>query len=291
VLGYAVILPPPWHVSECLSMVTREGQYLGQDVFTWRTPSEEHALGAGGDTGGTGALTWVISIAVETSSQTPMDYAKARGGSVGDKVGPTTIDGQQAVRVTGGIGGTSIYVANAGRMYGLSARPSSQQPSPQTTDVSLTFEAIARSLTFMTPTARPTPTRAPTFSPAVETVVDAVAAAFAASDADRLRSLLPPKCWFQSAGYRTSGVSISAEQMADSLRSAFTAGLKVVVESRPINSDAPFVRGPFWVWSTWSAYGSAPFTPASTVQLVFDQADGSWFWTGALFNAAELRRP
>jgi hypothetical protein len=79
--------------------------------------------------------------------------------------------------------------------------------------------------------------------------------------------------------------------MADGLRSSFTKGLKVTVESKPINSDAPFIRGPFWVWSTWSAYGSAPVTPASTVQLVFDQVDGSWYWIGALFNAEELRRP
>jgi len=290
VLGYAVALPPPWRVSECLSGVSREGSYLGQDVLTWRTAAEEHALGAGGDTGGSGALTWVIGIAVETSSQTPTDYAKSRGGSVGDKVEPTTIDGRQAIRVTGGFGGIRIYVANSGRMYTLSVRPSSE-PGPRTTDATLTFDAVARSLTFVTPSARPTPTPAPALSPAVETLVDAVAAAFAASDADQLRAFMPPKCWFSSAGYRTSGVSVSREKMADGLRSSFTRGLKVTVESRPINSDAPFIRGPFWVWSTWSAYGSAPFTPASTVQLVFDQVDGSWYWIGALFNAEELRRP
>ena len=289
VLGFSVALPLGWRVSECLSRVAADGSYLGQDVLTTRTVAEEHDLGGGGDTGGSGALTWVINIAVETSSQTPTEYATARGGTLGDKVESTTIDGRPATRVRDAVGRSlAYYVANAGRMYSVGLSQGFEARPPLATDAA--FDAVAQSMSFVTPTARPTPTPVPELSPAVVALVDAVASAFAASDADRLRELMPPRCWFFSAGYRSSGVSISREKMAELLRSSFANGLKVAVESRPIRTDAPFVRGPFWVWSTWSAYGSAPFTPQSTVQLVFDQIDGRWYWIGALFNADELRR-
>ena len=290
VLGFSVALPAPWRRSECLSGVTREGPYLGQDVLTWRTAAEEHDLGGAADTGGSGALTWVITINVQTSSQTPAEYARAQGGSVGDTTQALTIDGRPAIRVNGGLGGTSIYVANAGRMYVLSLR-TSYEPAPRTTDAAVTFDAIAGSLTFVPPVARPTPTPSPVLSPAVETLVDAVTAAFAARDADRLRELMPPTCWFSSAGYASSGTLVSREKMAERIRSSFAQGLTVAVEPRPILMDAAFVRGPFWVWSTWSAYGSAPVTPKGSTQLVFDQVDGRWYWIGALFNADALRRP
>ncbi len=290
VLGFTVTVPAPWRVSDCLSGLTREGTYLGQDVLTARTVAAEHDLGGGGDTGGTGALTWVITISAETSSKMPAEYMAAIGGSIGDKVESTTIDGKPAIRLDSG-GRVTYFVANAGRVYAIGLTighdPNESRPAAAT---AATLDAIARSVTFVTPTARPTPTPVPQLSPAVETVVDAVAAAFAASDADRLRELMPPTCWFTSAGYRSSGVVLSREKMADILRTSFAQGRTITVEPRPINSDAPFIRGPFWVWSTWSPYNSPSFMPESITQLVFDQIDGRWYWTGALFNAGELRR-
>jgi len=290
VLGYSATLPPSWRVSDCLSGLTREGTYLGQDVLTLRTVAEEHDLGGGGDTGGTGALTWVITISAETSSKTPSEYMAGIGGGIGDRVESTTIDGRSAIRQDSG-GRITFFVANAGRVYaiGLTVGHDPSEPQPNLATPA-TLYAIAHSVTFVTPTARPTRTPTPLLTPAIETVVDAVAAAFAASDADRLRELMPATCWFTSAGYRSSGVMLSREKMADLLRSSFAQGRKVTVESRPIKTDAPFVHGAFWVWSTWSAYGSAPFTPESVTQLVFDQIEGRWYWTGGRFNAGELRR-
>lgn len=284
-------VPAPWRVSECLSGLSREGTYLGQDVLTWRTAAEEHDLGGGGDTGGSGAFTWVITIAAQISSQSEAEFAAAVGGSVGDKVETTTIDGRPAIRKADGLTGrVTYYVANEGRVYsiGLSIGFDPNAPSPPST-TEATFDAVARSLTFVTPTARPTPSPAPQLSPAVAAVIDAVAAAFATSDADKLRELMPPKCWFMSAGYASSGVVLSREKMADQLRASFALGRRVTVESRPINTDAPYVRGPFWVWSTWSAYNAPSFNPESVTQLVFDQIDGRWYWTGALFNAGSLK--
>ncbi|HEV2251034.1 MAG TPA: hypothetical protein VGT60_11070 [Candidatus Limnocylindria bacterium] len=291
VLGFAVTVPAPWHVSECQSGVTREGPYLGQDVLTWRTAAEEHDLGGGGDTGGSGAFTWVITIAAQIDARSAAEFAAAQGGSVGDTVETTTIDGRPAIRKADGLTGrATYYVANEGRVYaiGLSIGVDPTAPSPPA-NTRATFDAIARSLTFVTPTARPTPTPAPQLSAAVTAVVDAVAAAFAASDADTLRELMPPTCWFTSAGYASSGVELSRERMADLLRTSFAQGRRVTVESRPINADAPYVRGPFWVWSTWSAYNAPSFSPESVTQLVFDQIDGRWYWTGALFNAGSLK--
>ena len=288
VLGYALTLPAPWRVSECLSRMPAAGPFVGFDVFTTRTPSEEHALGAGGDTGGTGALAWIISVTVEVSGQQPADFAAAHAGGIGAKVQPTTLGGREAARLGDGTSvAPTYYVASAGRMYTITLGQGFEARPPLVTDAA--FDAIVHSISFVTPTPRPTPTPVPTLSPAVEAVVDAVAAAFAASDADKLRDLMPPKCWFQSAGYQSSGTLVSREKLAEGLRASFAKGLKVTVEARPIHAPSPILEGAFWVWSDWAAYGSAPFTPQSTTQLVFDRIDGQWYWTGAIFNAGSLR--
>ena len=286
VLGYTVTMPAPWRVSDCLSRIeTRDPGFIGQDVLTWHTIAEEQDLGVSGGTGATGAFGWVILITAQVSSQTGAEYATSRsGGSAGQVVQATTIGGQPAARLSDPAGNTAVYdVASSGRIYeirliqGVDARP------PVVTDA--TFDAIARSMTFMTPVARPTPTAQPAVTVAVETLADAVAAAFAASDADRLRALMTPNCWFNSGFNRSEGAAASRDKFAASLRSSFAQGLKVTVEPRPIRTG-PLMPGSFWIWSTWSAHGTPPRTsPQSNVQLVFDQIDGRWYWVGALFNA------
>jgi hypothetical protein len=285
VLGYAVTLPPSWRVSECLSRIeVRDPSFLGQDVFTWRTVAEEQDLGVSGGTGATGAFAWVVHLDAQISAQTPMEFATLRAGGNGGQVQTTTIDGKPAARLIG-VADESLgyYVASSGRMYGISVIPGVDPRPPQLP--SATFEAIARSLTFMTPSPRPTPTTAPLVSPAVEAIVDSVMAAFAASDADRLRDLMTPKCWFNSGFFQSEGVAMSRDKMAAQLRGSFGQGLRVTVEPRPIRTEPP-MPGSFWIWSTWSAYGTPPrASPQSDVQLVFDQIDGRWYWVGALFNA------
>jgi hypothetical protein len=285
-LGYAMTLPPPWRVSDCLSRIetTREPVFVGQEVLTWHTVNDEQDLGVSGGTGATGAFAWVILIAVQLSSQTVADYAMARAGGTGGLVQMTTLDGKPAARVNDGAGNAqAYYVANAGRMYGISLTQGFEPRPPFLTDA--VFETIARSMTFVTPAARPTPTPTPVVGTAVEAVADAVAAAFAASDADRLRDLMTPTCWFNSGFNQSEGSAASRDKFAASLRSTFAQGLKVTVEPRPIK-PAPPMPGSFWIWSTWSAYGTPPRTaPPSNVQLVFDQVDGRWYWVGALFNA------
>ena len=283
-LGYAVTLPPSWRVSDCLSRIAvQDPVFLGQDVLTWRTVADEQDLGVPGGTGPSGAFAWVVELEAQTSSQTPIEFATARAGGNGGQVQATTIDGKPAARQFGAADESlGYYVASSGRMYGVTVVPGADPRPPQLPNA--TFDAIARSLTLVTPTARPTPTPAPNVSAAVENTVDAVAAAFVASDADRLRDLMKPTCWFNSGYYQSEGAATSRDKMAARLRTSFSQGLKVTVEPRPIRPDPP-MPGSFWVWSTWSAYGT-PATPQSNVQLVFDQIDGRWYWVGALFNAA-----
>ena len=283
-LGYAVTLPPSWRVSDCLSRIeVKDPVFLGQDVLTWRTAADEQDLGVHGGTGATGAFAWVVMVEAEISSQTPTQFATARAGGNGGQVQTTTIDGKPAARQFGAADESlGYYVASSGRMYGITVVPGVDPRPPQLPNA--TFDAIARSMTLVTPAPRPTPTPAPVVTAAVENTVDAVAAAFAASDADRLRDLMKPTCWFSSGYYQSEGVSMSRDKMAAQIRTSFSQGLKVTVEPRPIRPD-PLMPGSFWVWSTWSAYGTPP-TPQSNVQLVFDQIDGRWYWVGALFNAA-----
>jgi hypothetical protein len=286
VLGYAATLPPPWRVSGCLSRVenTLEQTYLGQDVLTWHSVAEEQDLGVSGGTGATGAFAWVITIQVQVSAQSASDFAAARAGGSGGKSDPDTIGGRPAARVADGSGNAvAYYVANGGRMYSIQitsngdSRPAQLSPA--------TFDAIAHSVSFTTPTARPTPTADPVPTAAVEALADAVAAAFAASDADRLHELMTPVCWFNAGYNQSEGSAASRDKVAAGLRTSFTQGLRVTVEPRPIMTKPP-MPGSFWIWSTWSAYGVPPrTTPQSNVQLVFDQIDGRWYWVGALFNA------
>jgi hypothetical protein len=272
-------------VSDCLSRIElQDPVFLGHDVLTWHTVAEEQDLGVHGGTGGSGAFAWVVLIDAQSTSQTPTEFATARAGGSGGQVQTTTIDGKPAARVFDNAGNSvGYYVANAGRVYGVTLTQGPEPRPPQVTNA--TFDAIARSMTFVAPAARPTPTAAPVVTAGVEAVADAVTAAFAASDADRLRDLITPRCWFNSGYNQSEGVATSRDQMAAGLRTSFAQGLRVTVEPRPIMARPP-MPGSFWIWSTWSSYGLPPRVVAqSNVQLVFDQIDGRWYWVGALFNA------
>jgi len=286
VLGYAVTLPPPWRVSECLSRIdANDPVFVGHDALTWRSAADEQDLGVPGGTGASGAHAWTIFVEAEVSSQDPISFATSRAGGNGSNVQPTTIDGRPAARTVDGSGSAiAYYVANSGRIYAISLMPGIDPRPALLTDA--TFDGIARSVTLMTPTPRPTPTAAPTVSAEAQGVADAVAAAFAASDANRLRDLMPPKCWFNYGYYQSEGGASSRDKVAAGLRDSFSEGLKVMVEPRPLSPNPP-VAGSFWIWSTWSAYGAPPrTTPQSNVQLVLGQVDGRWYWVGALYNAA-----
>ena len=107
--------------------------------------SRRHFLGVTG----LGTAMAVMASAVPSLRPRPA-YA---AGSIGDKVETTTIDGRPAIHKTLGItGGTTYYVANAGRMYaiGLTIGMNPNDPSPSL-DTSAALDAIARSLTFVTP--------------------------------------------------------------------------------------------------------------------------------------------
>jgi hypothetical protein len=284
VLGYTATLPPGWRASDCLSSLSQDAMFVGADVFTWRTVSEELDLGVSGGTGPTGAFSWVVMIEAQITSQTALEFATSRVGGTGGRLEAATLDGRPAVRAFDDAGSSlGYYVSNAGRVYSVTLVPGSDPRPPQLTTA--TFDAIARSVTLVAPAARPAPSPAPVMGPAVEALADAVAAAFAASDADRLRDLITPRCWFTAGYWQSEGTSNSRDKFVAGLRTAFAQGLKVTVEPRPIRT-APLMRGSFWVWSTWSAYGVAPrATPQSNVQIVFDQIDGRWYWVSALFNA------
>jgi hypothetical protein len=258
--------------------------FLGQDVFTWRTLADEQDAGVNGGTGGAGAWAWVVHVSVRTSAQTAAEAAAARGYGIGGKAETTTIDGRPAARVVDGAGNAlSYFVANAGRVYDIMLTSGSEPRPSQVNDSA--FRAIVGSITFMAPVARPTPTPRPAVTQDVLALADAVAAAFAAADANALRDLIAPTCWFNGGYYQSEGTANSRDKFATGLRSAFAQGLKVTVEARPIMTNPP-MPGSFWIWSTWSAYGTPPRnSPKTNVQLVFDRSDGRWYWVGALYNA------
>lgn len=283
VLGYRMTLAPSWRRSECLSRIElTDPKHFGQDVLTWRTVAAERDVGVTGGAGAVGAFAWVVTIIVQASEGlTGPQYAeRVRGGGGGGEVfQPSEIDGTPAVRVRNGAGfELAYYVARNDRMYTFGFTPS-PLARPAVADEA-TLDAMARSIRFVTPAPRPTPTARPALNAGAEAVVDEIAAAFSAKDADRLRALITPRCWFNSGFSGGGGAAASGDLVADGWRTRFASGLTVRVEPRPIQPDPP-MPGAYSVWSTWTEPGQ----PIGDVQLVIDQVEGRWFLIGALFNA------
>lgn len=102
---FSVTLPAPSRKSVRLSLADTGAQRpAAQDAFTARTDADEAALA------GTSCQTicpiWnyvaVVIVYTGAGSQTPRQWYASSGGSVGETIEDTTVDGRQAIKVTNG---------------------------------------------------------------------------------------------------------------------------------------------------------------------------------------------
>jgi hypothetical protein len=103
---FSVILPVPYRKSSRVSMVFAGGtRPAAQDAFTARTDQDEASI----DTSGchTACPLWqyvaYVIVNTGTGTETPREYYAKQGGSVGQVIEDTTVDGRTAIKVTNGV--------------------------------------------------------------------------------------------------------------------------------------------------------------------------------------------
>jgi hypothetical protein len=102
---FSLSLPVPYRKSVSLSSV-RAGQErpAAEDAFTVRTDGDEAAIGTIGCH--TACPTWnyvaYVTVNTGTGAETPRQYYASQGGTVGQVIEDTTVDGRPAIRVTNG---------------------------------------------------------------------------------------------------------------------------------------------------------------------------------------------
>ncbi len=117
-----------------------------------------------------------------------------------------------------------------------------------------------------------------------EVLADALASALAQSDYARLAGLVTPTGWtagfYQSEGTRP----MTPAETIDWLRGRVPGGrIQTVVQPRPILPRAASQPpGDSYISSIWTNFAS---TPTQRVELMLRAEAGTWYWSGALFNA------
>lgn len=272
-LGFAIELPPPWHLAICGTTDPGAQLPFGVESFTNVGPMEEFI----GDTGSPNPRVDVIS---EQNPQrlTPTQFARTRSGSAPLK--EITFAGRPAVEMSG-FDGLSIFVAEGDRMYTVGYRVPFQGDAT-------TMDRIARSFRFLSATERqalpdPTPmVRAA--APTVPALAAALKAALEGKDVAAAERLLSP-CVSQGV-QQGGGSAMTREKFIADLRAQFQRGLTVSVDTGSIRTDAmgsgdSFVRSR-WSLPTPSGMGTPPPSGAQNIDLMIGQTSGGYYWRGTL---------
>jgi hypothetical protein len=166
-------------------------------------------------------------------------------------------------------------------VFTLSCSSSVASVSPTPTTGAATPSAAS---TTAVPTIAATTTAPTAAASSAEGLADALASALAQSDYVRLQGLITPTGW--TAGfYQSEGTkSMTPTETIDWLRTRASGGrIQAVVQPRPILPHAASQPpGDSYVSSTWTNFAS---TPSQKVELTLRAESGTWYWSGALFNA------
>jgi hypothetical protein len=224
----------------------------------------------------------VLGVTAEPNPQSlgPRQWAERIGASrAGLQIEDATFAGRPVARITYADTRTlpAYYVANAGRMYGVTP-DLRQRPVDAATQEAMS--RIVASFRFLTDAelaaARAAlPTAAPPRTP--EQVADGVAAAFAAQDVAGLEAFMAP-CVFRF-GEQAGGTTVRRERYVEDLGAAFRAGLVVTVRPRPFEGDRAL--GDQRIASTWTD----PRDPKGPLdrKLVLTRGENDrWQWAGTI---------
>ena len=283
ILGYRITLPQGYRRGSA-RIFTGPGVALGDDAYTPQTEQQarERCLSDSGDVGFLSYARADVTVRVlrnvnGLSAQQWATTPEAPGGqplSTHQKVEPTTINGQEAVRLVedNARAATTAFVIRAGdRIYHLS---SAVMPLD-----GASLDAIARTFVAVAPAPFPTPTATIPPRDAANDLAQKIAAAFAARDADGVARLMSD-CWlFVSPlinGQPAGGVQYrSVVLFTQGLRDRFAAGTLTVTVSQTLETD-PRTPGMFLVRSEWKEPDRT-----TTVDLFLAEIEGRWIWYSA----------
>lgn len=226
----------------------------------------------------TGAPIDQISVFARGNEQrlTPRGWEQAGkvGFSLGRVLEDVTFAGRPALRLGGSAEFETFLVAEGAFMFEVAHAGN----GGQTTATSRA--AILRTFRFLTPDelraarAAPTPATAPR-SP--EEVADALADGFAKRDITILARVLTPTCVTLGLA-RSGGTSSDDVRYLDELRKAFTTGLTVTVQPRPLIGDRTGPLPTLHARSTWREPGQ----PDRDIDLMISPEDATWYWRGTV---------
>ena len=257
---------------------------MGDDSYSPQTEQQgrERCLGDSGDTGFLSYARADVTVRVlrnvnGLSAQQWVMTPEALGGqqlSTHQKVEPTTINGQEAVRLVedNARAATTAFVIRGGdRIYHLSSVVMPLEGA-SLDDIARTFVAIGPA-PFPTPTATIAPRAAAT------DLAQKLAAAFVARDADAVARLMSD-CWlFVSPlinGQPAGGVQYrSVALFTQGLRARFAAGDVDVTIDQTLRTN-PRSPETFFVRSVWKERDRS-----SVIDLYLHEADGRWIWFSA----------
>jgi len=185
------------------------------------------------------------------------------GGTANQITEPTTIDGHSALLLRQGPGlALAFLVPVADRMYVVGFQNSYNDASSAPV-----MERMIRSFHLLTDQERAAaPSPVPVAARSAEAVADTLADGFARMDVDLLATVMAP-C-MAAAMEQAGGTFMPRSAFVQDLRKAFTGGLTVTVQRRPIEKDAigTFIR------ATWTAAGEQQ-------RDLYLQSDGDvWSW-------------
>lgn len=295
ILGYRITLPDGYR-RFLARLNTTGGDALGDDFYTTRTEQEEREacrqdighLPTFRDPPDIGIAAWR-----NPGGLSPREWAttpRQPGGfvmSTHQKVEPTTIGGQEAVRLVqdNATAATSAFVVRGGdRMYEI--RPAQLG----STLVPTWLDDVARTFVVIAP--QPFPSATPSAAPqvGVEQVSQQLAGAFAAKDANAVRRLMP-ECHF-SFVYAIDGEvpgqggnNRSVFLFSPLLHERFTAGTLSVTVDPVVQQRTRGTGVEYFVRSQWREPDR--LVP---IDLVLAERDGRWLWLSAIhyYSSAQL---
>ena len=276
-LGYRIDLPTPFRRSSCESR--NWGSGTRGEVFVIAPEGEEVVTDSSLDTQAPG---------VEVIAEQNPDRVSARewidsnlhygvGSMMGQQYEETVLDGRTAVLVRGGLPMGNAYVMPVGPlMYTVGGRWAAS-------DVALgwiesSFHILSETERRALPTAAPA---LPVASRSAEDVADALADGFARHDLHALEALMT-ECMV-SRRVAADSLTQGRARYTRGLASLMSNGLVVAVQARPI-VVGPTAGADAYVSSTWGDAQSQAVKSSTVIDLLLENRDGRWFWSGTLLD-------
>lgn len=265
-LGFRLDLPAPWRPSACnVPGRVQAGIFEARLEFVAVNELDQ----TGSDVGSNYDFV-AIAVSDDKEHLTPRQWIAAGrvGAAAGTELQDVTFAGHAAVRLSPS---GSYYFVDRDRMWAVGQQV---QIAP---GLKPAADAIVASFRLLSDEERRDAQQAATPSPAprsIDDLINGLAAAFRATDAAALGALMTP-CFGNAIENGGASFVTRTREMSD-LRQAFSNGLTVTVQTRPIKGDPAI--GSATVGSTWTQPGQ----PERHMDLSLRADDATWRWVATI---------